>query len=444
MRLGKVGSRVLGVLVLLATAFTVRVLTAGTPVDGAADATMVLGFVLVVSYLAGRVAIRANLPSITGYLAVGVLFGPWVLAPVFSGITILSHEAAVSLQLLDGAALGLIALTAGGELKLSMVRERRRSIAWVVGGHVLVVAPGVAAVMMGLFYLVGGLPDVPTASMVAAAGMLGVTAVAKSPATTIAVIQEYKAKGPMTDLVLAVTVAKDVVVVTLFTVALAFALMAVEAGGGGAGVPALALRTAWEVLGSLALGLALGWILAQYARWVKAEMPLLVLALAFVSGGLNEAYHLSGLLMCMVAGFYVENFSEHGHTLIQAVEKHAQPLYIIFFTIAGAALDFGALAVAWPVAVGLALSRMAFTFLGTWFGARATGEPQAVRDLAWTGFIGQAGVTLGFAAVLADRLPAVGPTLRTVIVAAVALNQIAGPILFRWGLTRAGEAQTTG
>jgi Kef-type K+ transport system membrane component KefB len=438
MRLSAAVSRLLGVLLLLATAFTVRVLAGAAPADEAAEATMVLGFVLVVSYFAGRVAARLSFPSITGYLGVGILFGPYVLAPLSSGLTIITEGAAGGLRLLDGAALGLIALTAGGELKLAKVRAKRRVIAWVVGAQAGIVGLGVGAVMLAVFTLWGGLPTTALGATVVAALLLGVTAVATSPATTIAVIREYEAKGPVADLALAVTVAKDVVLVTLFTVALALALMVMDAGG--VGIPALALRTAWEILGSLVLGVGLGWVLAQYARWVRAELPLLVLALAFVSGGLTEHYHLSGLLMCMVAGFYVENFSEQGHTLIQAVEAHARPLYIIFFTMAGAALHFEALARTWPVALGLTLSRLLFMFLGTALATRITGEPKVVQRYGFSGFIGQAGVTLGFAAVLADRLPVVGTTLYTVIVAAVAIHELTGPILFRWGLTRAGEA----
>ncbi|CAN0591392.1 unnamed protein product, partial [Laminaria digitata] len=179
---------------------------------------MALGFVLVVSFIAGRLVARVGLPSITGYLLVGVLFGPHVLAPLFGGLTVLGPQTVQSLQLLDGAALGLIALTAGGELKLSIVKQRLRSILWIIGCHLGIVITLVAAVMYGALSVFSGMPETSTTLLVACSVMLGVTAVAKSPATTIAIIQEFQPKGPVTEVVIAVTVAKDVVVVTVFTI----------------------------------------------------------------------------------------------------------------------------------------------------------------------------------------------------------------------------------
>lgn len=430
-------SRALGVFLLLGLVMTARVLTAHRPLDLAADGTMALGFVLVVSFIAGRLVSRVNLPSITGYLLVGILFGPHIMPHFFAGLTVLGPETVQSLQLLDGAALGLIALTAGGELKMSIVRQRLRSITWIIGAHLVIVITAVALVMFVALSVFDAVPDGSTSVLVACAVMLGVTAVAKSPATTIAIIQEFQPKGPLTEVVIAVTVAKDVVVVTVFTIALAAAVTVVDPGRSGFGQMALSL--AWEVFGSLGLGVLAGVILAQYASRVGKEMPLLVLGVAFLSGALMEAYHLSGLLVCMVAGFWVENFSDRGEDLIHAVEKHSLPLYIIFFTIAGAALDLEALASAWPLALALVLARTFFTFLATYVAVRIAGESPVVGRYGWTGFIGQAGLTLGFASVIASRFPNMGELLSTVIIAGVALNQIAGPVLFRWGLKAAGE-----
>lgn len=432
-----IAARILGAVVLLAVVLTAHVVTTGRPVDSAADGTMALGFVLVVSFFAGRVATKLSLPSITGYLLVGVLFGPYVIAPLLGGLTVLSKQTVSELRLLDGAALGLIALTAGGELKLSVVRTKLRSLMWIISAHVLLVTTVVGAVMLGVFVAFDVLGTRSPPALFAAALLLGVSAVAKSPATTIAIIQEYQPKGPMTDVVLAVTVAKDIVVVTVFTVALAAAVTLVDPHPSGLG--SLLFTLMWEVLGSIGLGVVLGWGLARYARKVGKEMPLVVLAVAFLSGGLMEAYHLSGLLACMVAGFWVENFSDRGEALIHAVEKHSLPLYIIFFTIAGAALDLEALASYWPAALALVLARAASTFFATWLGARISHEPAAVGRHAWTGFIGQAGVTLGFAAVLVQRFGELGGTLSTIVIAGVALNQLVGPVLFRLGLKAAGE-----
>jgi len=233
-------------------------------------------------------------------------------------------------------------------------------------------------------------------------------------------------------------VVKDVVVISLFTIVLAFAIALARPGAGFDATFLLLL--AWEVAGSSAAGVLLGWLVAQYLAHVGRQAPLLVLAVAFISVTLLPAMHLSGLLCCMVAGFYIENYSPHGDELIQAVERHALPVYVVFFTIAGAGLDLAALRQTWPLALTLAVLRLALTVGGTWLGAWLTRAPPVVQRTAWSGFVAQAGVTLGFAILIAERFPEIGASVKTVVLAVIALNQIAGPVLFRLGLARAGEA----
>jgi Kef-type K+ transport system membrane component KefB len=434
----------LGALVLLLLlVLGARMLSYGSAQhDPAADATLALGFVLVVSYMAGRLVSRWGVPSITGYILVGILFGPGGLSSLAPSLAVLRPEIVDGLRLMDGAALGLIALTAGGELNLRIVRNRGRSIGYVVLAHLLVVVAGVAGLAFLLRDFVPAISDLSTPAAAAAALLLGVTAVAKSPATTIAVIQEYQARGPMTQLVLGVTVAKDVVVVTVFTAALAVSMRlvgAVEGSAAGHQGALVVAELAWEILGSLAIGLLVGWLIRVYGRRVGRELPLVVLAIAFVSGALSEDVRLSGLLVCMVAGFYVENYSEQGDALIEAVERHSLPLYIVFFTMAGAGIDLHALKQSWILALSLVVARLGFTFLATFLAARWAREPRSVALYGWSGFIGQAGVTLGFAALIAQRIPSFGNTLSSVIVAGVALNQLIGPVVFRLGLVWAGE-----
>ena len=409
--------------------------------DTAADATLALGFVLIVSYFAGRFVASCGIPSITGYILVGVMFGPHVLSGLTPALAVLSPDNVAGLRLLDGAALGLIALTAGGELNLRIVRRRGRAILYVVVGHLVVVGPGIAGLTCVAYQWIPGLATLPMPSVFAASLLLGITAVAKSPATTIAVIQEYQARGPVTQLALGVTVVKDVVVVVVFTVVLALAVRL--AGGSGdhqtSGFATVLLELTWEVLGSLVLGVVVGWLVRLYGRRVGRELPLLVLAIAFLSGALSEQVRLSGLLVCMVAGFYVENFSAQGDALIDAVERHSLPLYVVFFTMAGADIDMLVLRQMWVVALALVLGRGVLTFVGTYAGARLAREVPSVRRHGWTGFIGQAGVTLGFATLIASRIPSFGGALKTVIVAGIALNQLLGPVIFRLGLSAAHE-----
>jgi Kef-type K+ transport system membrane component KefB len=429
-------------LLLFVLVVVARLAAVSTPGwDTAADATLALGFVLIVSYFAGRFVAACGIPSITGYILVGVMFGPHVLSGITPALAVLSPENVAGLRLLDGAALGLIALTAGGELNLRIVRRRGRAILYVVAGQLVVVGLGIAALTFAAHHWIPGLAELSAPSVLAASLLLGVTATANSPATTIAVIQEYQARGPVTQLGLAVTVVKDVVVVVVFTVVLALAVRLAGGNGdhGTVGFATVLLELTWEVLGSLVLGVVVGWLIRLYGRRVGGELPLLVLAIAFLSGALSEQVRLSGLLVCMVAGFYVENFSAQGDALIDAVERHSLPLYVVFFTMAGADIDMPILRQMWVLALVLVLTRGLLTYTGTYLGARLARELPSVRRHGWSSFIGQAGVTLGFVALIANRIPSFGSSLATVIVAGIALNQLLGPVIFRLGLSAAHE-----
>jgi Kef-type K+ transport system membrane component KefB len=430
--------RALGLAAVFALVVAVR-LSTGQEAN-AASAAMALGFVLLVAFALGRVAPRIGLPAISGYIGVGMLCGPYLLGWVHPAFAVLGQSAVSSLRLLDSVALGLIALSAGGELRLEALRRHARTIGAVIAGQLGLVFAGVA----GLVYVTAGLfpslADLEGGRLAAAALLFAVMATANSPATALAIIQEVRSTGPVTDVVLAVTVAKDVAVISLFAVVLSVSVVMArpEAAFDAAFLGALA----WEVLGSVALGGLLGWGVAAYMRRLGHELPLLVLGVAFCAVAVLPELHLSGLLALMVAGFTIENFSAQGEALLEAVARHSLPVYVVFFTLAGASLDLGALGATLPLALGLALLRGALTAGGTALGARWSGAPRAVVRLGWSGFVAQAGVTLGFAILVEQRFPELGPTVKTVTLAVIALNQLAGPVLFRYGLFRAGEART--
>jgi Kef-type K+ transport system membrane component KefB len=394
--------------------------------------TLFLGFFLLASYLAGRAARAVSLPQITGYLIIGILLGPYVLGVV-------PRDVVMDFRFVNGVALALIALSAGGELRIETLRERLRSITTITVLQILIMFTLVALAV----YLARGsiefLRGQPTRVAVAVALVFGLVAVAKSPATTIAVITEERARGLLTDTVLGVTVLKDVLILILIALLIPLATSIMDPAGG------FNLHAVWEILlailGSLSLGTALGWMITLYLWRIRTYRILFVLAVAFLAVCLGDWLDLDFILVAMAAGFYVQNFSRQGRRLLHALEANSLPVYAVFFAVAGADLDITVLRSAWLLATAIVLTRLVALWMSTYIGARMARDPPVIRRSAWMGFLAQAGVTLGIANLVRDRFPVAGVQVATIIVAMIAVNQLIGPPIFRWSLIRAGESR---
>ncbi len=391
---------------------------------------MLLGFLLLAAYLAGRVSRSVALPRITGYMLLGILVGPHLLG-------LLPGSVVVDFRLINGGALSLIALTAGGELRLQAVRAKLPSILLIIAAHLVVVF----GVVMGVVYLSRGLvpflADQPPRVAIAAGLLLGLVAVAKSPATTIAVITEEKARGTFTDTILGITVVKDVVVLVL--IALLIPVAAVVAKPSANFSYETVREVGLQIVFSIAAGLVLGWLLARYLRHAGGYRILVVLVTAFIVVELSEQLHLEFILIAMTAGFYVQNFSRQGHRLLRALEANSLPIYALFFAVAGADLRVDVLSDVWQIASVLIVARLVALFAATWLGARLAGDDRTVRRLGWMGFLAQAGVTLGIANLVRDRFPLWGAEVAALVVAMIAVNQIIGPPAFRYAIIKSGE-----
>lgn len=401
------------------------------PTTGTGSATLFLGFLLLSSYLAGRAARAIALPQITGYLLIGIAVGPHLLG-------ILPRATVAEFRFVNGVALALIALSAGGELRISRLRERIVSIGIITFLQILFMFTFVAAAVFLARDAIDFLQGQPANVALAIALLFGLVAVAKSPATTIAVITEEKARGVLTDTVLGITVLKDVVILMLIAILIPLAAAMVDPSLG------FSLKAAWEILlrilGSLAVGVTMGWLVTHYLKRIRAYRILFVLGVAFMAVFLGEELHLEYILIAMAAGFYVQNFSRQGRRLLHALEANSLPVYALFFAVAGAELDFTVLGTAWVVATSMLLARVVALWLATYLGARLVKDPPVVRRHAWMGFLAQAGVTLGIANLIRDNFPVWGGSVATVIIAMIAVNQLVGPPAFRWALIRAGES----
>jgi len=424
--------RLLTLVVIALLAALVRYLP---PQPGLASNTMLLGFLLLAAFVAGELARELSLPRITGYLVIGILFGPHVLR-------LLPHEAVDGFELINHVALAVIALQAGGELRFGRLATRMRSILLITFSQILVIGVGVSVVVYFARDLFPFLRNEPAQVAVAVALLFGIVAIAKSPATSIAVITELRARGPVTDTVLGVSVLKDVLILLMIAVVLPTAVVLVEPGVG------FDFRQLLEISFNIGLSLLVGAVLGAaiilYLKQVNVQPILFVLAMAFIVVELTQALGLqseSYILMGISAGFVVQNFSVQGPKFIEALEANSLPLYALFFAVAGADLDLAVIPHVWVACLLLVVARVALIYWSTYLGVRAAADTPAIRRYAWMGFLAQAGVTLGLATIVSERFGGWGEPVAAIIIAMVAINQLIGPPLFRYSLVQARESQ---
>lgn len=396
-----------------------------------AQATLALGFLLLAAYLGGLLVTHLTLPRITGYLLTGLVAGPAVLGLV-------TRQDAGNLRLISDLAIALIALAAGGELKLAMLREQGRALLRLGAAVALTSFLGVSLSVAALspwFPLTAGQDLGRIAAIIL---LLGVMAAVGSPAVTLAVLAETRARGVLARSVLTVVVAMDVGLIVVFAAALSVARAFT---GGGHVDLGFALGVGRHIGASILGGLILGWLVSQYLKYVEKQMVLFTLGVALLSVEFARLLDLEAMLLTLTAGFFIENISPvRGERFVRAIEQSGLPIYAVFFALAGVSLQVDALREMWPWALLLVAVRGTSMFFGSRWGGR--GVPVLER-YAWTGFISQAGVALGLAVVIHGAFPDWGGPLQALVISMIAIQQLVGPVLFRWGLDRAGEIEET-
>jgi Kef-type K+ transport system membrane component KefB len=377
------------------------------------------------------------LPRVAGFLLIGIVIGPY-------GASLIERGAMLdSLRLVEGLAVALIALSAGGEIKIDWLRSKLVEVTIVCLVSMVVIFSGMLAIMWmlrGQFEFLAGLP---AQRVLPIAALFGVISLCSSPMIAIALINETKSDGPLARMILGCTVMKDILVILAFTFTLSLT-RAMLGDEGSIELAEFAKLLGMEIFGSIAIGLLTGAATVFYLRHLGREMPLMVILLCFFLAMLGdlEHLHLSTLLMGLSAGFYVENFSHRreAHDLIRGVERLSLPIYCLFFAMAGLKLPITELLLLWQVLPLLVLGRAGLIWMGTLAAVKAARCEPVVQRHLWTGMMSQAGVSLAMAKVVADSFPVWGAAAQMVLVAMVATNEMAGPLLLNRALVRSGEA----
>ncbi len=382
---------------------------------------MAIGLVILSAYTLSEVGSSITLPRVTGYILTGLLLGPYALK-------ILSKNVVQEIEMFNTLAIGLIAITAGLELHFSSLKK---VIGPILTTSILkIVSLGVSFV--GLMYAANiyiydfnigmGLPLVSLALVFAA------LALGTSPAISIAVISEMKAKSRMSQMVLGSAIVKDVIVVIILAVAISFA-KSVSSGSGDMAGSFLHLM---EELGlSLIAGGLLGLLFIGYIKYIRKEMFLFIAAMILTTAQISQAIHLELLLVFIVAGIVVRNFSKDQHFLHEALERVSLPVFVVFFTNVGAGLNLNTTWEFLPIA-GLLFAARALCF---WVSTRLAGgwhdESKSIKNRTWLGYLPQAGVTLGLIQIASRDLTDYSELITNIGIGLVTLNLLIGPIFLR-------------
>lgn len=413
------------------TSFT-RVATPETQVAGTG---LAFGFLLLVAFFGGRVVKGLGLPRLTGYITAGVIAGDQVLH-------LMTHEMVESLSLINGVAVCLIALSGGGALNLRKVRPLVKTIAhttlWAGVGTALLLGIVVFLMRDWLPFLQGG----GIGQAIAISALLGVTLSARSPAVVTALLTETQSEGPLSRAILALVVIADLVVIVLFTL---FSSVCQAALGQGGDIGGVMRSVAWELLGSMAAGVAIGGVLLVYLKRIDRGVALFVLLLCAVVSEVARRVHLDSLIVMLFAGMFVENVGKDvGSKLIHDIEGASLPVFAVFFALAGAHLRLDLLMVSAVPAIIIVVSRGLGFFVGARVGTALGNAEPVVRRFAWVGLLPQAGLAIALATLMERTFPSFGAQAGALVLGVIGCNEMVAPIFLRFALVRSGESGKRG
>ena len=391
--------------------------------------------------------LHMRLPDVTAFLIAGLCVGPHMLGRFgVTGLGFTSVEEVENASLLSSVALGFIAFDIGNEFRLAQLKQTGKT-ATVIGIFQAVIATLLVDGAMILLHFILG-PDILP---LPAAIILGAIASATAPAATLMVVRQYKAKGPVTNLLLPIVALDDAVGLVIFAVSFGIAQ---AVNGGSLNVISVVLNPMLEIIGSLLLGSLMGFLMTKLEKLFFSNTNRLSMTIAFVimtialasirielGGGLRIGF--SSLLVCMMLGTVFCNLCDYSEDIMKRSERWTAPLYAVFFVISGAELELGVLRSPAIIMVGVVyiLVRCAGKYFGARISANVMHCERNVRKYLGITLFPQAGVALGMVVTAQAAGPEIGSLIRNIILFSVMIYELVGPLLTKISLTAAGEVE---
>jgi Kef-type K+ transport system membrane component KefB len=385
-----------------------------------------VGLILMAALTAGHLAQLIRLPEVTGYLAIGMLIGP-------AALDLITHENLTALGILSEVALGLILFNIGAIFEASVFRRLGPGVM-----RITLSEASLAFFLVTVSLLLVGL-DWPLAIL------LGVVAMETAPATTLMVLNEYDAEGPMTERLLALVALNNTYVLVVFGLITALLTFLSPSGEPWliSGYRA-AHGLAWTIAGSVALGALVGVATDLWASRVKESGEAIILAAGVVllTVGASRWLGVSPLIATLSLGAMVANGSRRGDQLLKALRRGDPPLYAAFFVLAGAELVPSSLLTLGAAGALYTLARATGKIAGTRLALRTEELPPGVRQQLGYCLLSSSSLAVGLTIQIRSSFPQYAVTVTGIVLAAVLIFEIIGPLLLRRALVLTGEART--
>ena len=411
------------------------------------EALLTISVALLAGLLLSRITKKIDLPAVTAYLVAGILVGPYVLGKLgVQGLGFISDDYLDSFSIISDVALGFIAFSIGNEFRLSQLKEIGKKATFVGIAQAVVTTVLVDAVLIGLHFAM------PHVLPIEVAIILGAIASATAPAATLMVVKQYKAKGPVTDILLPVVAIDDAIGLVLFAVSFGIA-RAMHAGV--VNVISVIVEPVLEVVFSLLIGSVMGILFHICERFFHSRSKRLSVSVAFVLltiaiskihfeqvfGVLNIGF--STLLTCMMLGTMFCNICDFSEELMERVDRWTAPLFVLFFVLSGAELKFEVFNNLLMVVVGVVyiISRSGGKCLGAYSSSKICKCDENIIKYLGITLLPQAGVALGMANTVMDTqgFAELGEVVKSITLFAVLIYEIVGPTLTKIALTKAGD-----
>lgn len=393
---------------------------------------LLVGIMMFFGSFGGRIFQKLKIPQVVGYIVIGIIIG-------VSGFLILGKETVAALNPISTASLTLIGFLVGAELKIEVIKKYGKQFVGILLGESITPFFVVGILTGTVTYLF----TKSTAQSVSFGLILGAICAATAPAATTDVLKEYRTKGPLTTTILGIVAMDDAVALILY--AIAATISAPLLGGHSVSLLSQLGAIAYDIFGSVALGLGFGFILNLILKNIMHNEDRVLgfsLGTLFLCTGICNALNLDNILSAMFIGFFMTNFAhKKTNAMFKLVEKFTPPVYVLFFVTVGAKLNI------WIVTPFIAIIALLYVggrtlgkTIGSRLGARLTNAPKSVRKYLPYCLLSQAGVAIGLSIAAGnDFQDSIGPQIMLIITATTFIVQILGPICVKYGVSKAGE-----